>query len=84
MAHMFENIEDHADLINRLHMWRNFGHDEVYDYGGMVQLFAACLDNLREMAVDGELKDITNFLDDEQKEFLQTLAQYSKLPCAED
>lgn len=84
MAHRFENIEDLGDLAQRLRNWRTFSHDEAYDYGGLVQLLIACLDNLREMAVEGELEDITNFLDDEQKEFLQTLAQYSKLPCAED
>lgn len=63
------------DLENLLRNWRLWASDEgPYDVGGMMALLGACLDNLREHALEAELEDIAEFLTPEQAEFLRGLA----------
>ena len=76
----FENVKGYDDLVDFLRNWRSFHDPQVYDFGGIVHLLKACLDNLREFAVEGELEDLTNYFDADQKQFLQRLAEIVLLP----
>lgn len=80
----FEEVRDYEDLLEFLRNWRSFRDPQVYDFGGMVHLLKACLDNLRQFAVDGEIEDIANYLDDDQKAFLKRLTEAAMLPSEDD
>jgi hypothetical protein len=54
--YLLQNIKTYSDLLECLGNWRSFGDPEVYDFGGIVHLFLACLDNMRRFAVMGELE----------------------------
>ena len=79
----FEEVETYGDLLSFLRSWRSFEDPQVYDFGGMVHLLKACLDNLNELAVEGEIEDIGNYLDEKQKRFLTKLAEAAQLRCDE-
>lgn len=79
----FQHIKTYEDLLAFLRHWKSFSDHEVYDFGGIIHIMLACLDNIKEFAVDGEIEDITNFLDNDQKQFLQKLAELSKRPVEE-
>ena len=81
MTDNFRRISDvrtYGELLDYLRNWRSPEDPQVYDFGGMVHLLTACLDNLRQLAVDGELEDIGNFLDDEQRLFLAKLSRLAQ------
>ena len=80
----FEEVKSYGDLLSFLRNWRSFEDPQVYDFGGIVHLLKACLDNLREFAVQGEVEDIGNYLDEQQKRFLIKLAEAAQLPGDED
>lgn len=48
-----------------------------YDFNGVVHLMLAALDNLRARALEGELEDICYSMTDDQRAFLQKIAQYA-------
>ena len=75
MSKLIRSVESFGDLIDFLQEWRSAEDPFVYDFGGMVQLFSACLDNLRIYAVEGELEDIGAYLDTDQTQFLQRIAE---------
>ena len=62
------------DLEAILRHWVPFADPHLYDAGGMVLLFTACLDNMRLRMLEAELEDIDSYLTDEQKEFLFNFA----------
>ncbi|EDN65431.1 hypothetical protein BGP_6679 [Beggiatoa sp. PS] len=50
--------------------------DKVYDFGGMVSLLGACLDNLKESALEVEIEEIREYLTSEQYDFLNQLSRF--------
>jgi hypothetical protein len=52
------------------------GEPGPYDFNGVVHLMLGLLDNLRENALEEELKDIRESLTEEQAEFFIRLADY--------
>jgi len=74
----FEKVENFKDLIGFLEDWRSFKDSQIYDYGGMVRLLIACLNNLKRYGLEAELEDISEFFEDEEKEFFLKIAKYLK------
>lgn len=70
---MQKQIADFGDLVALLRDWRCWSSDEVYDFGGMMVLLGACLDNLRKFALQAELEEASGFLRPEQMKFLAAL-----------
>jgi hypothetical protein len=77
-------IETYNDLIDGIENWMSWEHEEVYDFGGMMSILAACLSNLSRLAVEGELEEVANFLEPAQLEFLLRLADYARAHPADD
>jgi hypothetical protein len=75
-----QRLGSFEDLEGLLRNWRLWASDEgPYDVGGMMCLLGACLDNLRECALEAELEDIAEFLTPEQGDFLCALAARLRL-----
>jgi hypothetical protein len=47
MSGMMKPLKTFEDLEAMLRQWVSFADPHLYDAGGMVLLFAACLDNMR-------------------------------------
>ncbi len=75
MPHLFERLANLGDLAERIRTWTSFSDPEVYDHGGLVQLFAACLDNLQRHALPVEIQEIGERLTPEQAEMILRLAE---------
>lgn len=72
---LFKGIKSHDELINYLKSYgKNNGDFEEYDFGWMVSLFLACLDNIRQHALPIEIEDFGEYLNEEQKQFLIKLS----------
>ena len=76
----FCDVKDYEGLHYFLRNWRSFHDPQVYDFGGIIHLLLACLDNVREFAVDGEINDLTNYFNSDQKQFLNRLIEAVQLP----
>ena len=74
MSGMMKPLKTFEDVEAMLRHWVSFADPHLYDAGGMVLLFAACLDNMRLRMLEAELEDIDSYLTDEQKEFVLKLA----------
>ena len=59
---MTKTMKTFEDLEALLREWVSFADPHVYDAGGMVALFAACLDNMRSRMLKAELEDIGAYL----------------------
>lgn len=66
-----------AELEAYLWGFVNFGGDPVpYDFGGVLLLWLALLDNLRVNHIDADLDDAAGYLSAEQAAFLLRLADH--------
>ncbi|MES2693280.1 MAG: hypothetical protein V4773_07385 [Verrucomicrobiota bacterium] len=65
-----------TNLSELLKAIRAYGtHDgSVYDFGAVMQMLEACLDNLRAHALEAEIDDMPDYLNEDQKSFLRKLA----------
>lgn len=63
----FRTFEELESYLRRFMSWEN---RPDYDFGGAVSLLGACLDSLRERALDHELEELPDRLSDEQTAFL--------------
>ena len=59
---MTKTMKTFEDLEALLREWVSFADPHVYDAGGMVALFAACLDNMRSRMLKAALEDIGAYL----------------------
>lgn len=66
----FESVKTYKDLIDFLENWKSFKDPQVYDFGGMVRLLIACLNNLKKYGLEAELEDISEFFEPDEREFL--------------
>jgi hypothetical protein len=65
-----------VELETYLREFVNFGGDPVpYDFGGVLLLWLALLDNLRANHIDADLRDVVGYLSPEQTAFLLRLAE---------
>ena len=76
MTKSLENLATYGDLKEFLKNWKSLEDEDIYDFGGIVHLWLACLDNIRNYAVEGELEDLGTFMLKEQREFLLLLSGY--------
>ena len=74
MPGMMKPLKTFEDVEAMLRHWVSCTAPHLYDVGGMVLLFVACLDNMRLRMLEAELEDIDSYLTDEQKEFVLKLA----------
>ena len=74
MSGMIKPLKTFEDVEAMLRHWVSFADPQLYDAGGMVLLFAACLENMRLRMLEAEMEDIDSYLPDEQNEFLLKLA----------
>lgn len=70
-------INGFEDLASTLRHWSVTG-DEQYDFVGVVHLFSACTDNLRQYAQEAEIEEIGTCLGPEQIRFLLKIAECLK------
>ena len=78
MGHLFEQVTDLTDLAGRLRAWTSFADAQVYDFGGLVLLLGACLDNMRSHGIPGDMDEIGERLTQEQAEMILRLADALK------
>jgi hypothetical protein len=68
-------LRSYEELENYLRTFHNWKDPEgEFDFSGAVGLLAASLDCLRKTALDHELEDLGEYLEDEQAGFLIRLA----------
>lgn len=74
MNHLFNNVSSLEDLTERIRNWTSFKDEDVYDYGGLIHILAACLENLRRHSIPIDLEELSDRLSDEEIEMLIKLA----------
>ena len=70
-----KTFESFEALLVHLREWRSWGDPDSYDFSGMVQLLGACIDSLQAHALDAEINEISDYLDEGQQRFLVRLAR---------
>jgi len=76
----FEEVKSPYDLETYVKEWGSNPEDEPYDFGEVLALLSACLDNLRKYALEAELEDIPEYLTSEQAKFIKKMAGYIPIP----
>jgi len=72
-----QKLATFEELEKYLRGFVNFRGDPVeYDFGGVVALMLALLNNLRERALPAELEDLPETLTEAEAQFLLRLAEY--------
>ena len=74
MKNRFESISDLRDLTDRIQNWTSFEDEHVYDHGGLIQILAACLQNLRKNSLPVDFEELADRLSEEEIEMLLKLA----------
>ena len=74
-----ETFQSFEDLESLLKHWTSRYDNNVYDFGGMTSLLGACLDNLKEHALDAEIEEIKEYLTSEQYDFLKLITDNCSL-----
>ena len=57
--------------------WSTDPQNPPYDFNGTVHLMLAALDNIRENAMEHELEDIGHSMTDDQRFFLEKIADFA-------
>ena len=71
-------IDSFEELVAYLLNWRSFGDPVVYDGVGMMELFCACIANMRRFSNDESITELGDSLTDDEKAFLLGLASGSR------
>lgn len=77
-------VRSFGDLLNYFREWRSLDDPSVYDFGGIVHVMLACMDNIRKYAVAGEIDDIGTFMTKEQVQFIKRLAEAAERSSEDD
>ncbi len=64
--------------MNYLRKFQMWDDSTGYDFVGMVNLFGACLDNLRRFATKEELAEMREYMEPHQWAFLEALVDPEK------
>jgi len=80
MKTRFMIINSYEELKTHLRNWRQFNYSDPdtyveYDFGGMVHLLGACLENLKTNAPESELERMDDYLSDDLIEFAANVFQ---------
>lgn len=65
-----DDIQSFEQLEEYLRNWRSFEDASIYDHVGMVHLFKACTENLRQFGLREELATMSEILGEENVRFL--------------
>ena len=72
---MIITLKVFEDLEKMLRNWTAFNLDpHIYDSAGIMTLFEAIIDNMRENFTDTELEEYCLNLEEEQKEFIKKMS----------
>jgi hypothetical protein len=66
-------LDSFEQLKEGLRTWSSFVGPEVYDVGGMMALFCACIENLRLNVSSDEIRELAETLSDDERAFLSRL-----------
>jgi hypothetical protein len=72
----FEEVKSPYDLETFIKEWGSNPEEGPYDFGEVLTLLSACLDNLKKYALEAELEDIPEYLTDEQAQLIKKMADY--------
>ncbi len=73
-------IDTYTDLVRFLGGYTSWDQGFAYDPGGIFQLIAASLRNLKANAIDADLREINGYQDTGEKALLGILSKYARLP----
>lgn len=73
-------IKSFDDLKRFLANYTSWDNGHALDSGGLFILLGAILNNLRENAIDADLRMINGYLEDDQKKLLYRLTEYAMVP----
>jgi hypothetical protein len=71
-----EEVKSPYDLEVFIRSWGSNPQESQYDFGEVLALLTACLDNLKQYALEAELEDISEYLTTEQSQFIKQIAGY--------
>lgn len=83
---VFNSFASFDDVLRFFREWRSIrGSDtDDYDFGGIVHVMLACLDNISTFAIAGEIDDIGAYLTRAQVDFLKTLVKAAEQSVTDD
>jgi hypothetical protein len=67
-------FQSYDEIDAYLRNWSSFNDPQVYDFGGIVHLMVACLDNIAQYGLEAELEDLPHYLTSEQQQFIIRIA----------
>jgi hypothetical protein len=73
MMHQFSKIENLTDLEQRIRDWTSFSDPDVYDFGGLVVLLGAILDNMNAHGIVADYEELNDRLSQEQQAVLRRM-----------
>jgi len=71
--HEVQSFEDLKQYLANFTCWR--GEEYIYDFGGVVSLFLALLDNMHKNIIGGDLEEIGGYFTEAQREFLKVICK---------
>jgi hypothetical protein len=71
--HEVQSFESLKKYLENFMCWRDEEH--IYDFGGVVSLFLALLDNMHKHGIEGDLGEIGGYFTEEQREFLKVICK---------
>lgn len=78
------DIKSFNGLLEYFRNWRSLDDPAVYDFGGIVHVMLACLDNMRSHAIEGEIADIGTYMTKEQIAFLRKITEAAENSAQDD
>ncbi|MCU7929105.1 MAG: hypothetical protein KZQ97_22100 [Candidatus Thiodiazotropha sp. (ex Dulcina madagascariensis)] len=70
-----DEIETYDQLVKYLENWMSFNDEDAYDFNGMLGLFNACLKNINKYTIEGDFDEISDALEDSEKDIIKKLAK---------
>lgn len=77
---MKKPFDSFDQLEQYLANWRSFSDPQVYDPGGMMQLFCMCIFNMRTYMLESEIQDFGAGLTVEERSFLKAIVSAEETP----
>ncbi len=73
-------IHTFSDLVQFLESYSSWDEGFAYDPGGIFQLVAALIRNLKANSIDADLRDINGYLKPDEKQLLARLSECAQVP----
>jgi hypothetical protein len=75
-----EDVHSFTDLVRFLETYTSWDDGFAYDPGGIFQLMAALIRNLKANSIDADLSEINGYFEADEKEFFARLSECAQLP----